>query len=151
VKNKISILNKEKKKLARVLENEISILMLFVFHGKENYVFPENIPFEFSESDFGVIKEEDFTPTGRIHSFTPKEMKETLENSELKMEINSERLLESVKSLEKAGYIEAGRVFIAEKAKRYYITEKGYILAGFISYSINYPGQNKRETKHRQF
>ncbi len=146
----ISILKKENKKLINVLEDETSVFMLFIFHGKENYAFSENIPFEFPEPDFGAIKEDDFAPAGRIYSYTPKEMKETLERSELKMEISSEKILGTIKSLEKAGYIEAGCVFIAEKAKRYYITEKGYILVSFLVYSINYPGQNKKEG-HNQF
>ncbi|MFZ2969521.1 MAG: hypothetical protein WA063_00055 [Minisyncoccia bacterium] len=151
MKSKISIAKKENKRLIEVLENEISAFMLFVFHGRENYGSTGNIPFEFSDPDFGGINKKDFTITGHIHSFTPKKMKETLERSELKIETSIEKLLESVDALQKSGYIEEGHVFIAEKAKRYFITKKGYMLAEFLSYSLKYPGQNMEERSDRQF
>jgi hypothetical protein len=85
-----------------------------------------------------------------IYSYTPKEMKETLENSELKIEVDTEELLGSIKTMEKAGYIEEVNVYVLEKARRYVITEKGYILTQLLSYNLKYPGQSKKEN-YRKF
>jgi hypothetical protein len=151
VKSKINILKKESKNLAGMLENEISALVLFIFHGNENFVFEEIFPFEFPEPKLGGIKEEDFTPAGHLHDYSPREIKETLENSELKMEVSAEKLLESINVLERTGYIEETGMSRGKAERRYVITEKGYMLARFLGYSMQYPGQNKRQKRDRQF
>jgi len=151
VKSKINALKKENKNLSGMLENEISAPVLFIFHGNENFVFEENFPFDFPEPKSAGIKEEDFTPVGHLHDYSPREIKETLENSELKMEVSDEKLLESINVLERTGCIEEMGMSCGKAERRYVITEKGYMLAGFLGYSMRYPGQNKRQKRDRQF
>lgn len=151
MKSKKFAIKKEYGKLMGILENEISVFMLLVFHGKENYGKAENVPFEFSEPQTGGMKEEDFSVMGRIFSYSPKEMKETLERSELKTEANVEKLLDAIRALEKAGYIEEMRSSFVKAEKRYIITEKGSLFAKFLAYSVQYPGQNKKEKIYPQY
>lgn len=151
MKSKINTLKRENKNLAVMLENEISALVLFIFHGNENFVFEEIFPFAFPEPKSGGVKEEDFTSSGHLHDYSPREIKETLEKSELKMEIGDEKLLESINVLERTGYIEETGMSRGKAERRYVITEKGYMLAGFLGYSMRYSGQNKRQKRDRQF
>lgn len=149
MKNKINILRKESKKIIRVLEDDLCEWMLFVFHGKENFTSPSVIPFEFSDPSRGGIKEEG-ARTGQVHYFSPREMKEVLEGSELKEEISIEKMLDAIKALEEVGYIKETGISCGKEEKLYIITEKGYIFAEFLAHSTEYPGRSERPSD-RQF
>jgi hypothetical protein len=138
---KVNILKKENERLSKILENEISSFVMFIFLGREN--FGKTAPFIFPDPRGGGIKEETFTITERLYDFTVSEMQETLHNSELKIKIEREKLSELFQDLEEVGYIK--EVYSHTQGRRFMLTEKGYHYIVLESYSLNHPGKHAEE------
>lgn len=140
---RIKTLKEENERLNKILENEISPFVMFIFLGREN--FGRSAPFVFPDPKGGGVKEEIFTITECLHDFTVPEMQDSLLASELKINVSHKNLSELFSDLEKIGYIRETYSRKPEKEKRYMLTMKGYHFIVLESHSLKHPGKHVEE------